>query len=1655
MRRTTDRKAGLQIGTPSACRRAPPFSFSLTGWPRTRLGTRHDGREGSNAMSKDPSEQGIDASNANNFLDLFRSEVNPRTGKLQLSIVAPKLSGLGELDVDLGIDYTQGDGAQPKRVLGLPTRWRYRLSYIAGDQIIINGQQSYPVDARWPQGMKYYNLKDMRLETDNNLPALPHAPEQRYLNVLVFLNGVKQYFDLKGRLIETADAHGNHILYYYSSADAGVHQNTLQRIVDTHGQSITFDCSDTAIQITLPETGGSSPRLRYELNAAGELVSYQDPAGRKTTFTYGGGMMQRNLLSRVESPNQLVTTFAYRMIQSKKATGELRLDVVSELTRNFQATARTVRFNFDPDGNKQNYTGYPTYALSGQDSLLESGNNRYRYRTTVDDGITLTRHTYNNLHLELRTDVYSSSQPTDLISSTLYSYPDEGADQAFPAFNRLSAQYQRPATVEVRTYNPGNTQTFRSMKKETAYNDAGQLTSTTDFVAPDGVTFVKERSEFIRFDPRFGLMIEKDVHDARATGEPADPAIISRLSRTLTPTGSLVASSQLGFVTSGGFSPSHITKYEYDPQGRMTRQEYAWVEAGAKSPRSSSSQTSYRYDEKSHQLTRQETDAAGNSKGQVTDTVTGLVLSETDALGATTRFTYDALGRKTAAVDPLKATTRWTYDDATHTTTVQNANGYQSVLQNDGFGHLISQSDNAGPGGRKRVLYNRAYDAHGRLSKETGILGEAAALTYAYDSRGRLSQLTDGQGNIRSYAYDEVASSQTESFNGIQTRTLWFDDHQNIVKDESFGATSGRARVTSTGHDGNGRVVSTKLGSGRSATEFTRRITRDILGNELKTETRAGDGTTVIRLEDRDLFGNVTLTTKSLQLAQGSSSARGATHQYDATGRLTRTTNPLGKNESVTYDANGNVATWTDLAGTTFTHAYDALGALVSKKFTEANVKHKFEYTYEASTRRLLSLQHFADDKSLNKIEYTHSTDGKLTSTRYLPDDKHLRWEYSAETQQLVSFTDANGEKTRFSYTPNGQVRTVESAGGASNTLTFSYYSKKEDAANSGKVKTLASGSGLSVTYAYDDLGRISVATALAPVIAGTKTVAAIAYTYDETTGNITRRAFSSEHAPQESALNHQVSYQYNGIGQLTQEEDLDAKGLLLTRRSYTYDAAGNVMTRTLARTAATTETTTFQYDADNKLVSLRIQGGSERKLAYDLLGNLTNDGAGRQFSYNALGQLIGFVDGTTAKFSYTYQPDGLRESKRRAEETPVKFLYDQAEAPNIVNEIQGTKCVSHQQVGAVRFTRTVQGSDTESFIHDQGNVAASLLGQTLSAKRYSAYGELDSPPGVGTPGSFNLKDNPFGFAGEYRDSESGLCYQRARYYDPQLMRFLTRDSAALFNRYNYAAGNPVMLSDPSGNDPWWKWLTLGLALVVGVVATVATAGALGGAAAGFIAGASSLVAGATNAGIAVAAGVVGAIASNAVSAIGNSWGEDRWGAEQFFNKDLGISVGLGAVGSVIGSAVTTGGKLIAQKLIGETGRRLMAGRALAGLAGGVAESTFGGTTTQLASKGEVDWGIPMITAIGMGGLSGAAGEFSVEIFQFGKRLIPTRLQPFNARSTVDFELRSLRSIDAKLDVPIPFEAWTSPPGSFFQRLFQQGEGTPSPGTFTLFRFIP
>jgi RHS repeat-associated protein len=82
----------------------------------------------------------------------------------------------------------------------------------------------------------------------------------------------------------------------------------------------------------------------------------------------------------------------------------------------------------------------------------------------------------------------------------------------------------------------------------------------------------------------------------------------------------------------------------------------------------------------------------------------------------------------------------------------------------------------------------------------------------------------------------------------------------------------------------------------------------------------------------------------------------------------------------------------------------------------------------------------------------------------------------------------------------------------------------------------------------------------------------------------------------------------------------------------------------------------------------------------------------------------------------------------------------------------------------------------------------------------YAVYTPKDQP--------IELIGNPYMFTGRRFDLETGLYYYRARYYNPQIGRFLQTDPIGYddgMNWYNYCGNNPIGRIDPGGLG-WWRF---------------------------------------------------------------------------------------------------------------------------------------------------------------------------------------------------------------------------------------------------------
>jgi RHS repeat-associated protein len=235
---------------------------------------------------------------------------------------------------------------------------------------------------------------------------------------------------------------------------------------------------------------------------------------------------------------------------------------------------------------------------------------------------------------------------------------------------------------------------------------------------------------------------------------------------------------------------------------------------------------------------------------------------------------------------------------------------------------------------------------------------------------------------------------------------------------------------------------------------------------------------------------------------------------------------------------------------------------------------------------------------------------------------------------------------------------------------------------------------------------------------------------------------------------------------------------------TFGYDPAGNRVSVT-----ANGIPKAFAYDRAD-----RITAAGPAALTVNANGNLTARGADT-FAYDQANRLTSATvagDGET----YAYDGDGTRFSRQAGSNPPIRYISDTA-ALLPVTISDGTR----KYVYGLGLAYAVAGSAIEVYHTDHLGSVRALTDASGTAVATYRTDEWGVP--VSSSGSSN---QPFGFTGEPRDA-SGLSYLRSRYYDPNLGRFLSRDTwvggfsaPQSLNRYAYVRNNPVRYADPSGH---------------------------------------------------------------------------------------------------------------------------------------------------------------------------------------------------------------------------------------------------------------
>ena len=259
------------------------------------------------------------------------------------------------------------------------------------------------------------------------------------------------------------------------------------------------------------------------------------------------------------------------------------------------------------------------------------------------------------------------------------------------------------------------------------------------------------------------------------------------------------------------------------------------------------------------------------------------------------------------------------------------------------------------------------------------------------------------------------------------------------------------------------------------------------------------------------------------------------------------------------------------------------------------------------------------------------------------------------------------------------------------------------------------------------------------------------------------------------------------------------------------YDALGNLRSKTFSNwNGAGARTVTNNYSSKNRIASSIDTANIAYGFGYDTRGNVTQTGL-LNFTYDRSDQPVamnGTAPNTGTSINASYLYDGnMKRVKSVVNGKTIYNVYDASGKLVHVDEATDNKQTDYLHGMGQTLARIKNGEFTYLHPDHLGSpqVGTNEAGSIAFNEYYTPFGEALLNPAA--------NDNQSGFTGHIKDKSTGLNYMQARYYDPNIGRFLSIDpvtfldtgNPGMFNRYAYTYNNPVNLVDPFGMKPTVK----------------------------------------------------------------------------------------------------------------------------------------------------------------------------------------------------------------------------------------------------------
>lgn len=826
----------------------------------------------------------------------------------------------------------------------------------------------------------------------------------------------------------------------------------------------------------------------------------------------------------------------------------------------------------------------------------------------------------------------------------------------------------------------------------------------------------------------------------------------------------------------------------------------------------------------------------------------GQLKASTDPNGQTGKRDHDDLGRVTAQISPLDSAmypTRTAEIDylptyIRHQTSARREHGQAATVERvdfyDALGRKIQSKTASGEPGKFIVSNQVEYNERGLPVKaylpyyttnDLNILDpvdpDVPFVLTEYDALGRVVRVTQPDGvTYSNVEYDDWTTTAYDE-NGHMQRS-YYDAFGRLVRQEVYSGADGRSAHYP--------AESYQL---YTATEYD----YDAQGNLITTRTDADGAAVTTRIG------------------------------YDTLGRKRWMEDPDMGRWEYTYDDNGNLKTQTDALGRVITFYYDGLNRLTHKVYSDGSATVLYEYDEDVlggdhDIGRLTNIAYESGGTSFHydelgrevmstktvgmtnyDVRREYDALNNLIGLRY-PKWIKLKYEYNA-VGQVARISQGDPDALYGDVNGDGLVTAIDASLAARIGLNLVSFTEDQwiraDTSADGGVTAIDASQ--IARYAVGLLDEFEVERHVQIFAADIRYNVFGQMTYLRM-GNGTRTYYRFD--PLTQRLLHKKTFG-PGADPLEDGEGWALAAGDIQDLSYGYDTAGNILSIT---DAVHTASQTFTYDHLNRLKTADNPGRyGSRRYEYDVLGNILEKG-GKTYTYNdncgggphAVCETYDPVSQTRTVFAY--DANGNMAARQifvlGVAEGLTEYEYDMENRLRRIRKDGMVKATYEYDGDGGRTSKTVNGITTEFvgslYEIDQGgdsrhiylgsqriatarrdrfyyyhtdhlggtNVATDRDGVVREIREYSPFGA--------TAFSHVVYDDPadqgrFYFTQHYEDPESGLIFMQARYYDPELGRFMTPDTIVpdpglteSFNRYSYVYNNPISYNDPSGNFP-------------------------------------------------------------------------------------------------------------------------------------------------------------------------------------------------------------------------------------------------------------